>query len=360
MKILINDFVQNSGAPDKIKSPSLSDSYDNSNIIDIPFSSVREIDCIGVGNTDAVVIKISNGVDMREVLLNQRAPRHNGLYLIDKIKSIYKKEDEINFVTAPENNGWNSSATSPFTGRIVAVAGSGINRIAYSDDNGATWTAVAAPENNSWASVTCSPLTGRFVAVARIGTNRVIYSDDGGVTWIKLPIIGLFYSITCSPLTGRFVAVAAPSAQTVLFLDFLQEIKLKISHNGTYIGRIGLGKYRKLSTTITKEPGFYSTQENRVTESGDVVAGKGGYSGRRFEANVSYEIDRDVYNDIDNAYANQIAKGYPYFMLLDDEQHKIPESMLHFYARTNEPISLFQSSVYEFLYSYKFSFYESF
>ena len=133
-----------------------------------------------------------------------------------------------------------------------------------------------------------------------------------------------------------------------------------ISHNGNFIGRVGIGVYRTLGTSPTKEIGFYTTTESRVTLSGQTIPGAGGYCGRRIELDVRYKIDEDVYNDIESAYCNQIMKEYPYFLLLDDEQHKVPPNMLRFYAATDKPLSLLQSSTYKFLYSYKFSFWERF
>jgi hypothetical protein len=131
-----------------------------------------------------------------------------------------------------------------------------------------------------------------------------------------------------------------------------------ISHNGSYIGRVGVGMYKTLGTNPTKEIGWYSTQENRKTLSGQTIPGAGGYSGRRAEMDVRYKIDSDIYTDIDTAYVSQISKDFPFFILFDDEQHKLPTNMLHFYA--NAPIGLLQSSSYRFLYSYKFSFREAF
>jgi len=135
---------------------------------------------------------------------------------------------------------------------------------------------------------------------------------------------------------------------------------MTFSHNGSYVGRVGAGEYRKIGTSPTKEIGFYDTSENRITLSGQVITGAGGFYGRRFEADVRYKLDEDVYEDILAAYQKQIMKGYPYFIYTDDEQHKLPATMLYFYARTDKPISLLQSSTYKFLYSYKFKFYEAF
>lgn len=133
-----------------------------------------------------------------------------------------------------------------------------------------------------------------------------------------------------------------------------------ISHNGTYIGRVGIGVYRTLGTNPTKEQGFYTTNESRITTGGQVIPGAGGFSGRRLDADVRYKIDSDVYADLLAAYNKQIAKNFPFFILNDDEQHKLPTTMLRFYGRCKDVDMLLQSQVYKFLYSYKFKFYESF
>lgn len=133
-----------------------------------------------------------------------------------------------------------------------------------------------------------------------------------------------------------------------------------ITHNGNYIGRVGIGEYRTLGTAPSKEIGFYTTTESRETLSGQTIPGAGGYYGRRFVADVRYKFTEEIYNDIEAAYQTQIQRSFPYFLLLDDEQHKVPDTMLHFYAATDKPLSLLQSSSYKFLYSYKFNFEERF
>ena len=226
MKILINDLMQMTDAPDEIKSPSLSDAYRAEMYFTATFDDPVTINCIGIGYTDATEVTISTGDEYSDqvIAITQDAPYHNGLYLIDEMTS------------------------DTFT----------------------------------------------------------------------------------------------------------------ISHNGNFIGRVGIGIYRTLGTNVTKEIGFYTTNESRVTLSGQVIPGAGGYNGRRFEADVRYKIDSDIYDDILAAYTSQIMKGFPYFILTDDEQHKLPATMLHFYAATDKPLSMLQSSTYRFLYSYKFQFYERF
>ncbi|MEA1980019.1 MAG: hypothetical protein U9N54_03485 [candidate division Zixibacteria bacterium] len=134
----------------------------------------------------------------------------------------------------------------------------------------------------------------------------------------------------------------------------------KITHNGSYIGRVAIGTYRTLGTGISKENGFYTSNENRVTKSGAVIPGLGGFSGRSIDLDVRYKIDEDVYDDIEFAYSSQIMRGFPFFLQLNDEQHKLSANMFYFYGRTTEPITKLQSSTYKFLYSYKFMFLEAF
>lgn len=132
-----------------------------------------------------------------------------------------------------------------------------------------------------------------------------------------------------------------------------------ITHNGTYIGRFAMGQYRKLGTSVTKEIGFYTTTESRETLSGQVIPGAGGYYGRTADLDVRYKIDSDIYNDFELAYF-YIMKEYPYFLMFDDEQHKMPTNMYRMYMKTNKPLTKLQSSTYAFLYSYKFKFSEAF
>lgn len=132
---------------------------------------------------------------------------------------------------------------------------------------------------------------------------------------------------------------------------------LTISHDGTYIGRIAAGKSRFLGAAPMREPGFYTTEVTRVTASGQVIPGAGGYSGRRIGLDFRYKIDADIFQDFQDAYATQIAKGFPFFLYFDMETHRMPWTRL--YGRTDNEL-LFQSSVNRFLYSRRFEFQEAF
>lgn len=164
-----------------------------------------------------------------------------------------------------------------------------------------------------------------------------------------------------SDSTTVLITKDAPYQNGLYLLDVeFDSPSYTITHNGNYIGRVGMGVYRTLGTAPTKEIGFFTTNESRRTLSGQVIAGAGGYCGRTIDVDVRYKIDEEIYNDIESAYCSQISKEYPYFLMLDDEQHKVPDNMLHFYASTDKPISKLQSSSYKFLYSYKFKFEEAF
>src|SRR6056297_2193682 len=140
-------------------------------------------------------------------------------------------------------------------------------------------------------------------------------------------------------------------------IDEITTGTLTITHDGTYIGRLAAGKGRFLGAAPMREPGFYTTEEPRVTASGQVVAGAGGYTGRSIGLDFRYKIDSDIFDDFENAYASQIAKGFPFFLYFDKETHRMPWTRL--YARTDNNL-LFQSSVNRFLYSRRFDFSEAF
>lgn len=98
-------------------------------------------------------------------------------------------------------------ASSPTTGRFVAVTGGPDDHTAYSD-NGISWTAGGTlPSSGEWRDIACSP-SGRFVTVKRSSTNGA-YSSDG-TSWISttMPTSSQWFSVACSPTTGRFVAIS--------------------------------------------------------------------------------------------------------------------------------------------------------
>ena len=79
MKILIDDIIQNSDAPDELKSPSLADTYTNGSTIEINVPVGSDIDCIGIGNTDASFVTINGELVTLDIT------EKTGLYLIDTV-----------------------------------------------------------------------------------------------------------------------------------------------------------------------------------------------------------------------------------------------------------------------------------
>lgn len=94
-----------------------------------------------------------------------------------------------NKITPPEANNWRGVAYIPAghgvgsgSGRAIAVADNGTNRVMYSDDLGATWNTASASEANNWQSIAYAEALNLVVAVASTGTHRVMTSADG-ITW---------------------------------------------------------------------------------------------------------------------------------------------------------------------------------
>lgn len=131
-----------------------------------------------------------------------------------------------------------------------------------------------------------------------------------------------------------------------------------ISHDGTYIGRIALGLSRSLGVAPTREAGFYSTQENRITLAGQIIPGAGGHTGKRIAVDFRYKITQDIFNDFQNA-VEFVGKGYPYFLKFTTIE-LVTKPFERLYASPNDPNMLFQSSVNRFLYSKQFDFFERF
>lgn len=214
MRILINDFVQDSDAPDSFKSPALADTYEFTTSIVIDLGSSKTIDCIGIGFTDGV-----------------------------------------NFTV----NG-----------------------------------------------------------------QAVTYSENG--LYILSP------SITAQNIT--------------------------IGYDGTYVGRIALGLNRQICTSPAKEPGFYSTFQNRETISGQIVPGAGGITGRKIGVDSRYKIDSTIYSDFTAAYDSQIGRNFPFFLNFLEESFKLPFQYL--YASISKTDLTFQNAINRFLYSKRFDFIEKF
>jgi hypothetical protein len=135
--------------------------------------------------------------------------------------------------------------------------------------------------------------------------------------------------------------------------------RVRIEHNGTYIGRFGAGIGVRLGTSVRKEPSFNSTREPRLTLSGQAIPGLGGYSYRSVQLDVRYKIGPLAMSEMNAAYPSQIAAGFPFFLLFDEEAHRLPFARL--YAQDAEFSGMsFESGINRFMFSRKFVFEERF
>lgn len=141
------------------------------------------------------------------------------------------------------------------------------------------------------------------------------------------------------------------------FLETSNTTRVEITHNGTYFGRIALGKYTELGCSPSREPGLWSTSEPRRTLSGQVVLGAGGVTGREIQVDVKYKVDSEDFATIEAGQREQFGTGLPIFILFDKEFHRMPWERM--YAST-ETEMIFQSSVNQMLYGRQFKFREAF
>jgi hypothetical protein len=97
-------------------------------------------------------------------------------------------------------------AASGFGTTVVAVGASG--NMARSSNNGTSWTADTMPTAHHWVSVVNNG--ARFVAITDNGAaaNKAAYSDDGGATWTAVAIPGASVNWRTVLWTGtKFVAI---------------------------------------------------------------------------------------------------------------------------------------------------------
>lgn len=138
--------------------------------------------------------------------------------------------------------------------------------------------------------------------------------------------------------------------------EIVKANQITISHNGTYMGRIGVGICSELCISPTREPGLYTNIRKRKSTSGAIVAAVGGYGGQVANVDFRYKIDRAIYTEFERAYVTQTMQGFPFFLDMDSEDW-LP--MDKFYADTDNDL-LFQSSINGFKFSKRFKFEEAF
>ena len=134
--------------------------------------------------------------------------------------------------------------------------------------------------------------------------------------------------------------------------------RIIVNANAKTIGRIGAGMAVNIPTSIPKEPAFCSTAEPRMTLSGQVVQGVGGYNYKILSLDSRYKIDSFAMNEIIKGQ-KYIGMGYPFFIDLTNESYKLPFNKFYGIDSNQQKIS-FESGIKKYLYSRRFEFRECF
>jgi hypothetical protein len=162
---------------------------------------------------------------------------------------------------------------------------------------------------------------------------------------------GVNFTVNGQPVTftenGLYILSTSITAQNIT-----------VGYDGSFVGRIALGLNRKICTIPAKEPGFYSTYQNRETISGQIIPGAGGITGRKIGVDVRYRITQEIYNDFTLSYPSQIGRGFPFFINFLEESFKLPFQL--FYGGLSKSDLTFQNAINKFIYSKRFDFIERF
>ncbi len=187
------------------------------------------------------------------------------------------------------------------------------------------------------------------------GTGTTITLDASGT----FDCVGIGYTdATAVTINGTVITIPTVSPYPDSYKDGLFVLPsqtadtIVISHDGTYIGRLAIGKSRTMYASPSREIGLWTTNAPRKTLSGQVIAGAGGVSGRQIELAFRYKFTSDIIGDIEKAWAGQISRGYPFFVIFDSESHNIPWARLYATMDNADGDSwVFQNSVRAFLHS---------
>jgi hypothetical protein len=134
--------------------------------------------------------------------------------------------------------------------------------------------------------------------------------------------------------------------------------EIDLIFNSSYIGRIAFGKSVNLKTSIPKEPTFVSTNSPRVTLSGQVIEGLGGYNYRRVSLDTRYKIDKEKLDEIIRGFP-ALSKGLPLFISFEEEKQRLPFERLYANDKNQQELS-FESSINKPLFSRLWNFEERF
>jgi hypothetical protein len=128
--------------------------------------------------------------------------------------------------------------------------------------------------------------------------------------------------------------------------------------DGGYIGRLGAGIGVEICTSAQKEFGLNSTAEYRVTLSGQVIEGRGGYTYKTLSLDSRYQMREEAINELVAGY-KYIGMGYPFFISLETEAYKLPFNKLYA-AEKNQKTLVSESGIFAYRYSRRWDFEERF
>jgi hypothetical protein len=144
----------------------------------------------------------------------------------------------------------------------------------------------------------------------------------------------------------------------ILSKEYENIIEIDVIFSCSYIGRLASGKAINLKTSIPKEPTLVSTNSPRVTLSGQVIDGLGGYNYWRVSLDTRYKIDREKMNEIIKGFP-VLSKGLPVFVSFEDEKDRLPFERLYVNDTNQQELS-FESSINKPLFSRRWNFEERF
>jgi len=196
-------------------------------------------------------------------------------------------------------------------------------------------------------------------------TNNFITFDLGGVYPINAIGVGnvdanalVFYFNFGTPSSSSFTFTYSGNGLYVMPESVLTRTVTMSNTGATHIGRLSAGLAVNIPTSIAKEPAFCSTAEPRITLSGQVIAGAGGYNYRTISLDSRYKIDSAAMQEIQNGY-KYIGMGYPFFIDLTDESYKLPFNKFYANERNQRQMS-FEGGIRKYLYSRRWEFEERF
>jgi hypothetical protein len=140
--------------------------------------------------------------------------------------------------------------------------------------------------------------------------------------------------------------------------EYTNIVGINVFFSCSYIGRLAFGKSVNLKTAIPKEPTLVSTNAPRITLSGQVVEGLGGYNYWRVSLDTRYKIDKEKLDEIIKGFPS-LSKGLPLFVSFEDEKDRLPFERLYV-NDTNQREFGFESSINKNLFSRRFVFEERF